>query len=243
MEGFAIFALFGVVVAGFAVLAWYLAKKRREDLARVARGLGLSFTPRDPFAGESFGRSSGFLASLFGSSQRGIPGRFGQFGALARGDSRRGYNVMRGTYRGREVCAFDYKYSTGSGKNRTTHHLSAAAVGLGARFPELYIRPEGLFDKLAGAVGFEDIDFESHEFSKRFYVKSRDRKLAYDVIHPRAMEYLLAHPRWSIELDGADALVSTGRTWKPHEFREALDALAGFLDLVPEFVWKDVGRA
>lgn len=240
MEGMLLFVLFGVVAAGVALLAWYLAKQRREALARAAAGLGLSFSARDPFAGSRYEHSSGFLGSLFGGSLSGVPGRFGQFGALSRGDSRRAYNVMRGAYRGREVCAFDYRYCTGSGKNRSTHHLSAAVVSTGARFPEIYIRPENLLDKLAGAVGFEDIDFESHEFSKKFFVKARDRKLAYDVVHPRAMEYLLAHPRWSVELDGTDALVSTGRRWRPEEFARALDHLAGFLDLVPEFVWKDL---
>jgi hypothetical protein len=114
---------------------------------------------------------------------------------------------------------------------------------LGCSFPELLIRPENFFDKLAAIVGFDDINFESHEFSKRFYVKGRDRKLAYDIITAPMMEYLLAYQGWSIELDGSDVIIWTGGTWKPEQFRSAIAVLGGFLDRVPHFVWKNLGEA
>ena len=58
--------------------------------------------------------------------------------------------------------------------------------------PDLLIRPEGFFDKVAGAFGFDDIDFESEEFSRAFFVKSSDKRFAYDVLHPRMLELLMA---------------------------------------------------
>ena len=58
--------------------------------------------------------------------------------------------------------------------------------------PDLFIRPEGFFDKIAGALGFDDINFESKEFSSRFLVKSGNKKFAYDVIHPQTMEFMMA---------------------------------------------------
>lgn len=231
----------GAVIA-LVVYGFYAAKKRREALRALAHELGLSYSEGDPLGGQSFGQSRGWLASLFGSSLSGIPGRFGQFGALSVGDSRKGYNVIWGEHQGRQLCAFDYQYSTGSGKNRHTHRLSAAAVTLGCRFPELVIRPENLFDKMAAVVGLDDIDFESHEFSKRFYVACRDRKLAYDIIDAQMMEYLLACRGWSIELDGTDAMIWTGSTWKPEEFRSAIATLQGFLDRVPRLAWKELGE-
>jgi len=239
---FAIFLLFGALVVGGIVWGVIAAKKRREAMQALAAQLGLSFSREDPLGSQAYGRSFGFLASLFGSGQSGIPGRFGQFGALSVGDSRKASNVLWGAFQGRELMAFDYQYSTGSGKNRTTHHLSAAVVTLGCRFPELVIRPENFFDKIAAVVGFDDIDFESHEFSRRFHVKARERKLAYDIINAGMMDYLLSAQGWSIELDGADAIIWTGRTWKPEDFRSAIAVLTGFLDRVPRFVWKELGE-
>ena len=50
--------------------------------------------------------------------------------------------------------------------------------------------------------GFDDIDFESDEFSREFCVKAADRRWAFDVIHQATMEFLLAAPRFTIELAG-----------------------------------------
>ena len=64
-----------------------------------------------------------------------------------------------------------------SGKSTQTHtyrfsyliaHVPFAGV------PALLNRREGMFDKIAGAFGFDDIDYESAEFSRRFQVKSAD---------------------------------------------------------------------
>ena len=104
------------------------------------------------------------------------------------------------------------------------------------------VRPEGLADRLASATGREeDIDFESQEFSNRFHVVCNDRKFAYDLIHPRMMEHLLVHPDWAVEVAGTAVLLYSPRLWGAEEVRAALEFLTGFLDLVPEFVWKDVG--
>jgi hypothetical protein len=51
--------------------------------------------------------------------------------------------------------------------------------------PSLLIRREDIGDKLIGGLGFDDIDFESEEFSRDFWVKSDNRRHAYGVIHPR----------------------------------------------------------
>ena len=236
------FMLVAAVVIAAILYGFYAAKKRREALRALAHELGLMFSEDDPLAGQSYEQSQGWLASLFGSGRSGIPGRFGQFNALAVGDSRKGCNVMWGEHQGRQLCAFDYRYSTGSGKNRSTHRLSAAVVTLECSFSGLLIRPENFFDKIAAVVGFDDINFESHEFSKKFYVKGRDRKLAYDIIDAQMMEYLLRCQGWSIELAGIDIMIWTGGTWKPEEFRTAIATLQGFLDRVPRFVWKEMGE-
>src|SRR5204862_1433100 len=98
---------------------------------------------------------------------------------------------------------FTYKETSGSGKDErtTTYEFSYLLIRLPyGNVPDLLIRPEGFFDKLAAMIGFSDINFESAEFSRRFLVKSSDKKFAYDVIDPRMMDFLLATRPFPIDL-------------------------------------------
>jgi hypothetical protein len=101
--------------------------------------------------------------------------------------------------------------------------------------PDLLIRREGIFDKLKGAIGFDDIDFESAEFSKKFYVMSPDKKFAYDVVHPRMMEFLLDSKAPAVDIENGRCCVTNGRSrWKPEEFRPMLNWLKQFFDRWPD---------
>jgi hypothetical protein len=53
------------------------------------------------------------------------------------------------------------------------------------------MRSESLFDRVASWVGYEDINFESDEFSRRYHVACDDRRFAYDILHARLIDYLL----------------------------------------------------
>ena len=136
---------------------------------------------------------------------------FSQFSIFCHGSSRYAYNTLRGGLRfGDEAWPArmgDYHYQTTSHNGKTTtthhHHFSYLLVELPyPSLPDLRIRREGIFDALAGAFGFDDIDFESAEFSKRFHVKSADKKFAYDVCYPPMMEFLLASEPPAMEIDG-----------------------------------------
>ncbi len=68
-------------------------------------------------------------------------------------------------------------------------------------FPDLTIRREGLFTKVAEVFGYQAIKFESAEFSKTFCVRSPDKKFAYDVCNATMIEYLLANQDLSVEIE------------------------------------------
>lgn len=80
---------------------------------------------------------------------------------------------------------------------RTTHHhhYSIYSLILPKSFPELEIKPSGFFSKLGQAFGFDDIDFESVEFSKRYQVKCGDKKFAYDIRNALMIDWLLGQQR------------------------------------------------
>ena len=112
--------------------------------------------------------------------------------------------------------------------------------------PDLLIRREGLFDKIVSAFGKNDIDFESAEFSRKYFVKCDSRKFAYDIIHPRMMEFLLETEPGLIDIENSRICLSDGyRVWESARFGHALHWTRQFLDHWPDFVVKDLaeGRA
>lgn len=224
--GFLVFLFVAGVAAviGLAVLAHRAAKKRREELAAWATSQGWHY-------------SEGKVGSL--------EDRFPSFDQLQQGDNRYGFNVMRGRVDEREAFAFDYHYQTYStdskGRRRTHHHeFSAIVIDSGLDLTHLRIRAEGFFDKMKGAFGFDDIDFESAEFSRAFWVTSEDKRWAYDVLHQGTMEFLLESKRLPIEFEtGPYVIVWTAKKWAPAQFEYALQYADTILDGIPKDIRKE----
>jgi len=214
-----LFVAFIIAVVVFSSMA---AAKRRKELGAWAAGRGLTFDS---------------------STHHGMDDQFPEFPCLRQGSSRYAYNVISGTWGERPILAFDYHYVTGSGKHRHTHRFSAVILRSPVPLKPLLIRPESFLDKFAEFVGFDDIDFESAEFSSRFYVKSPDRKWAYDVLHARAMEMLLGSDTFTIQFDWQHAMAYRSGTFKPAEFESATEVVAGLLDLLPEYLVQQQTRA
>ncbi len=208
--------IFIVVVGAVGIsCAIAAAARRKKELAEWAQLNGLSFDPE---------------------KDRGFDDRHPNFKCTTRGNSRYAYNTLGGELEGYPIHAFDYHYATGSGKNRKTHRFSAVLVDLPFSMRDLLIRREGFGDKIGAAFGFDDIDFESAEFSKQFYVAASDRRWAYDVLHQRAMEYLMGSERFGLQFDGIQAIVWTKRKVDPEQFRAMVRYLDGLMRLVPDYV-------
>jgi len=84
------------------------------------------------------------------------------------------------------------------------------------------------------------ISFESEAFNDQFAVKAQDTKFAYDVIHPRQMEYLMANPPASFKIIDGWAWFSAGVHNQPAIAHCSL-FLGGFLARIPRFVWRNLG--
>lgn len=138
---------------------------------------------------------------------------------------------------------FQYTTTSGSGKDRRrrTYNFSYLIVHPPWDTSSLLIRPEGVWDKIKGAVGFDDIDFESDEFSRKFYVQSSDRKFAYDVLHPRMMEFLLENPTATINIEHGALCMSTGLgCWTPDRFESAIAFVHDFCERWPRHLVKEL---
>lgn len=107
----------------------------------------------------------------------------------------------------------------------------------------LVIRPENLFDKVAAVFGFDDIDFASEEFSKRFSVKSPDPEWARAVCHDQTIDYLLKMlPNETIVFAGNRLCLYSGKRYGAVEFSKALEVGAKLLDLLPEHLKQSHSR-
>lgn len=213
-----------ILFAGFLILSFYLEAKRRKELLAWAQSKGLIFS-----AGKNYGMET----------------RFPELSALRQGENRYACNVMEGDWAGRPVTAFDYHYETHSHDSkgrRQTHHHNFSTVVIGSSLPlkQLFIRPEGLFDKVAEFFGIDDIDFESAEFSRKFYVKAEDRRWAYDVIHQRTMQFLLDMPRFTIQFAPFRVFAWRNATFKVADFEAAAEVLRGMLDRLPDYLVKQL---
>ena len=205
-------ALFIAVV----VVGIISARKRREAMMALAARLGLRFEP---------------------AKDRDIARRYKFLDKLRRGSNRYAFNILSGRYQGHDLTVFDYHYKTGSGKNTHHYYFSFFILHLPASFPELVIGPEGIFSKIAQAVGYDDIDFESHEFSSKFCVRSGDKKFAYDVCNARMIEYLLSNSDLSIEIEDSVLAISFNRRLSPESIEPNLKRLIEVRSLMPEYLF------
>ena len=221
---FPIAPLFAVLVVGIilvGVIYTFIAeRKRRAALFELAQRLNLDFD-----AGEDDG----------------IPGQFGFLKQLNQGDNRYATNVISGTYRQNKVLAFDYHYETYTNdKNgRQTHHhwFSFFILTVPVLFPDLTIRCENFFTKVAEVFGYQDIKFESAEFSKTFCVRSPDKKFAYDVCNAPMMEYLLANRDLSVELENEVIALAFNSRLAAEEFERNLQRLAEIRARLPDYLF------
>lgn len=222
MEVLLIIVVIGIVAASL-VYGHLQEKKRTSALEGFAQGRGLRFSPQvDPSADE----------------------RFARFAMFRRGHSRRAWNiatgeVQLGSYRARvETGDFLYKVTSGSGKHQSTTTYRFSYLVLTnpiGRCPETIVRREGFFDRVKGVLGFDDIDFESVEFSRTFHVSSDDKRFAYDLIDQRMMEFLMADPPPAIEFDDDLICVSDGaKRWDPAQFDRMIDWTGELLERWPK---------
>ncbi|HHT9130083.1 MAG TPA: hypothetical protein ACFYEC_04365 [Candidatus Brocadiaceae bacterium] len=204
-----------IVIFYLRMAKWRAANQRRKELLAWAQSKGLQFNS----------------ARHYGSDYR-----FPTFSCFQQGSSSYACNVITGSIADREFLGFDYSSNT-PGK-RADHRFSAIILQSPILLKPLLIRPEKFIDKITEFAGFNDIHFESAEFNRKFNVKSPDKRWAYDVIHPRMMEFLLASPVFTIQLNLTQIMASRNHTFSVSDYESAVGVIEGMLDRLPEYLLK-----
>jgi hypothetical protein len=214
---FIFFAVFGIIVIIAAIYSSIAGRRRREGLFELAQQLNLNFDAEKDY---------------------GMADRFSFLGQLEHGENRYASNVISGNYQQDKILAFDYHYSTGSGKNRQEHNLSFfILIVQGGLFPQITIRPEGFFDRVAEVFGSQDIKFESAEFSRTFCVRSPDKKFAYDVCNAKMIEYLLANRQLRVEIENEVIALVFNTRISVEQFEFNLQRLVDIRSRLPEYLF------
>lgn len=190
-------ALLVAAFLGIVAFTWWsmaAAARRREALAALALREGLHFSIEDPL---------GLL--------------WYPFRLFTRGDGQGVEHVVHGTWNDIRVAAFDfwfYDETTDSkgGRHRLYRRFSCALAEVDAALGALVIGRESVLSRVADAVGFDDIVFESDAFNRTFEVRCDDRRFASAFVDPRMMAWLLsADPRLSFATGGRWLLVTAPR--------------------------------
>ncbi|MFG0248386.1 MAG: hypothetical protein ACF8OB_05820 [Phycisphaeraceae bacterium JB051] len=153
--GIAFFTVFIGIFVVAIVVGLRNEKKRRELLQTFASQMGLTYLEKLNAIGE-------------------IPCH--EAGVFQKGRSKRAKNFMSGKIADVDVMLMDYQYTTGSGKNSTTHNLTLAAYRMpGLELPDFALEGENFLTRFAEKFGMQDIDFESHpQFSKTYRLSGKD---------------------------------------------------------------------
>ena len=220
MNGIFIIFVFLIIAGAAGIYGAIAARKRREELFELALRLNLDFR---------LGPDYGLAEEL-------------QFlKKLAQGDNRYACNILSGIYQNDDIRAFDYHYQAtthdGKGSHTTHHTFSFFVLRLPGFFPDLTVRRENFFMKVAEAFGYQVINFESAEFSKAFNVRSADRKFAYDVCNGKMMEYLLANRDLSIEIENQALALAFDSCLSAQRIEFNLQRLAQIRSLMPDYLF------
>jgi hypothetical protein len=213
-----LFLVFALVAAGVVYYQHQRKLERQRRFRSLAFDQGLDFSLDDPFD---------TLAE--------------PFSLLQKGDGRGVENVMWGFWHELEIRAFDYWYyeesSDSNGHRSKSYSRFDCVIALvDASCPQLQISEESVFTRLADALTFRDIEFESEEFNRRFNVKGADERFATALCDARMMEWLLARGEgYAFEVIG-DRLLCWCKRVAPAEMVHLLGTAKTFRERIPAVV-------
>lgn len=192
--------LFLVAFIGILVFSFYYEKKRSQQLKEFADSHGFTFFPEGN-------------QEMINSLQ--------DFELFRRGRSKKIKNLMfKQPTDAIKQFLFDYRYTTGSGRNSTTHKYTILVYQSDLlELPAFYMRPENLFDKIGSKFGFEDIDFPAYkEFSKNYMLKGKNETAIRQFFGERIFRYFESEKKITVEGNLNTLIVyTTDRRKKPED--------------------------
>jgi len=189
------------------VLAVLQKRRRREGFAKVAHELGFSFAEK--------------LDPLVESALRTID-------LFAAGTDHKTANVMQGKSGSVTATVLDFTYmkNTAGQSGKPIYKVQTIAILWTdeLELPRFSLHPEGLHDKVASALGQQDIDFDSHpRFSGRYHLTGGNEQAVRQLFSKEVLDYFEAHPGlWVETLHGHVVVYRRGKRVAPKAIRSFL---------------------
>lgn len=148
-------------------------------------------------------------------------------------------HLIAGGVDGRQAASFEL----GDGYGWRGYRWHVVTMSLPVPLPTLQLTPEVRRGRMVGALGGQDLTFESAQFNEVWRVQSKDAKTAHDVLHPRLLERLMEPDvrALSLRIDGSDVVCWR---WGPAFLGQVewrLGLLKDVVDAIPRFVWLEHG--
>lgn len=178
-----IWIAFAAIFATIFIVAKVADKKRTDQVRQLAGDMGLAH--RDQLEGED--QSAFSLMPL-----------------ANRGRHRRTSNVIVADSGELRMVIFDYRFTTGGGKNKTTHRQTVVlAQSNDLQVPQFSLSPESFFHRIADFFGMKDIDFEEDKvFSEKFLLHGSEEASVRDFFSESRRRKLMDYVDACIEADG-----------------------------------------
>ncbi len=172
-----------IIFALIVIFAIQAEKKRKAAIEAAAVELGLAFSPT--LAGPDQQLFETFELAHIGHGREASSATIADSGEL-------------------RMVLFDYKYTVGSGKNKSTRTYSVVmAISQTLAMPKFSMTPESFFHRLADFFGFKDIDFDDDPaFSDQFLLKGENEAEIRNFFTPHRRAGLL--PLGPISLEAHD---------------------------------------
>ena len=193
------------------------ANQRMLAMQQAAAQLGWTFAAKPPM---------NYIAGL------------DRFTLFTQGHSKQILNMMYGEANGIKAAVFDYVYTTGSGKNATTHYQTVAYLEPpNINLPYFSLRPESLMSKVFSAFGYQDIDFGQRPvFSKEYLLRGQDEQGIRGVFNDSLLSFYEGYQGICTDAGGNQILLFRANTRLPIEQIQSYLGLAlSLLNFFPHY--------
>jgi hypothetical protein len=210
-------AVFVVLIVFFIFYNRKKERERTEQLRAVAAQLAWNFAEAAPL---------NMIAGLE------------RFALFSSGHSKQVKNFMYGEANSVKAAVFDYIYTTGSGKNSSTHYQSCVYLEAGnLNIPFFSLRPEGFMTKIFQAFGYQDIDFgQRPNFSEQYLLRGQDEPAIRQTFNDGLLAFFEGYPGTCVDGGGSQLFVfRSGHRFPPQEIQSQLALALNVLHRLPRY--------
>lgn len=148
-------------------------------------------------------------------------------------------DLVFGSYSGLDWTIFDYGYGQCTDATPDTYGVVCARIPM--NLPYLHLSPESFLHRLECCLGAHVLSLECQEFNERYFVRADDAREAFDILHPKALDYLLGLPPRDWQMRGCQVVLAQKAKFGIGDLPKVMGEIDGFVRLIPGYVREDRG--